>query len=368
VLRDIAQPSFAINPDHTSQVFVLASGRVLTGTSRVVDGQMFVMQQDAKELAIDREDIESVEPSSQSIMPTGIPELLGPDRLRDLLTFLLIEPPHMPVYGESDPPPPRSIDEVSAVLVASAEIAKSKPLHLVLVSGTKDHGPGEHDYPAWQRAWQQLLELDEHVRVTTADLWPTADDFQSADVLVFYQKGEWTADRARDIDAFLKRGGGLVYIHYAVDGGNDAPGFAQRIGLAWRGGQSKFRHGPLDVQFAGGSHHPIARNFDRIHFHDESYWNLVGNAQRIRLLATGIEENAPQPLFWTMEPGRGRVFVSIPGHFAWTFDDPLFRVLLLRGIAWAAGEPVDRFNALVTPGARIAQPSDTTSPSGRGRE
>ena len=61
-----------------------------------------------------------------------------------------------------------------------------------------------------------------------------------------------------------------------------------------------------------------------------------------------------QPLFWTLEPSKGRVFVSIPGHFAWTFDDPLFRLLLLRGIAWAAGEPVDRFNELAPLGARIA--------------
>jgi hypothetical protein len=49
------------------------------------------------------------------------------------------------------------------------------------------------------------------------------------------------------------------------------------------------------------------------------------------------------------------VFVSIPGHFSWTFDDPLFRVLLLRGIAWAAREPVDRFNDLVWPGAELAK-------------
>ena len=52
-------------------------------------------------------------------------------------------------------------------------------------------------------------------------------------------------------------------------------------------------------------------------------------------------------------PNGGRVFVSIPGHFSWTFDDPLFCVLLLRGIAWAASEPVDRFNELATPGARV---------------
>jgi type 1 glutamine amidotransferase len=45
--------------------------------------------------------------------------------------------------------------------------------------------------------------------------------------------------------------------------------------------------------------------------------------------------------------------VSIPGHFSWTFDDPLFRILLLRGVAWTAKEPVDRFNELVTLGARL---------------
>ena len=49
------------------------------------------------------------------------------------------------------------------------------------------------------------------------------------------------------------------------------------------------------------------------------------------------------------------MFVSIPGHYSWSFDDPLFRVLLLRGIAWSAKEPVDRFNDLVWPGADVAK-------------
>jgi hypothetical protein len=147
----------------------------------------------------------------------------------------------------------------------------------------------------------------------------------------------------------------LVYIHYAVDGGQDAAGFAERIGLAWKGGVSKFRHGPLDIDFSPGKDHAIARNFDKVHFHDESYWNLLGDSKRIQLLGSGIEDGTAQPLFWTATSGKGRIFVSIPGHFAWTFDDPLFRVLLLRGIAWSANEPVDRFNELITPGARITQ-------------
>jgi type 1 glutamine amidotransferase len=47
------------------------------------------------------------------------------------------------------------------------------------------------------------------------------------------------------------------------------------------------------------------------------------------------------------------VFVSILGHFSWTFDDPLFRVLVLRGICWTSRQPVDRLNDLALPGARL---------------
>ncbi len=49
------------------------------------------------------------------------------------------------------------------------------------------------------------------------------------------------------------------------------------------------------------------------------------------------------------------MFVSDPGALtSWTFDDPPFRARLLRGIAWTAKEPVDRFNDLVWPGADVA--------------
>jgi type 1 glutamine amidotransferase len=69
------------------------------------------------------------------------------------------------------------------------------------------------------------------------------------------------------------------------------------------------------------------------------------------VLATSVEEGAPQPQLWTTEPGKGRVLVSIPGHYSWTFDDPLYRILVLRGIAWVTREPVDRFNDIVWLGA-----------------
>ncbi len=354
VLRDITYPSFALNPDYLTYTLELTDGRVLTGVVLSAGDRVRVGDSQGKVVEVRRADVARMTPSSVSTMPEGLPKTLGPERMRDLMTFLLSEPPRMPEYGPLPPPPPRSRKEVATILAgAPSPPPPTRPITVVLVAGKKDHGPGEHDYPAWQRVWKELLGIADKTAVETAVDWPSPAQLKTADVLVFYQHGTWTPQRAKDIDAFLARGGGLVYIHYAVDGGADAPGFAQRIGLAWQAGQSQFRHGPLDLSFVPGRTHPVARNFDQVHFHDESYWRLAGDPKRLTLLATGKEGGKDWPLFWALEPSKGRVFVSIPGHYAWTFDDPLFRVLLLRGIAWSAREPVDRFNDLVLPGARV---------------
>jgi type 1 glutamine amidotransferase len=326
---------------------------VITGVVTGTGDKLIVGDKEGKLTEIDRADIEEMVPSNVSIMPEGLDKQLGPEGMRDLLTYLLSPPPSMP-NDLPGAPDPRTRAEVDAILHDS-ETFSTPPasMHIVLVAGRKDHGPGEHDYPAWLTVWGKLFEGAANVEVSQVMDWPTAEQFATADAIVFYQQGTWNDQRAADIDAFLKRGGGVSYIHYAVDGGPNSLPFSQRIGLAWQGGASKFRHGELDLII--DSSHPIARNFTRVHFHDESYWNLKGNPNDITLLASGKEENAQQPLIWCREQEKGRVFVSILGHYSWTFDDPLFRILLLRGIAWSAGESVDRFNELTTIGARIIE-------------
>lgn len=262
----------------------------------------------------------------------------------------------MPNYPNSEPPPPRPMEEVEALLAGSdAPQEEASPLRVLLVSGPKDHDVGEHDYPAWRDVWSRLLARDGNTTVATAYEFPTDDQARAADVIVFYQRGRWDDHRARVVDAHLERGGGLVYIHWAVDGRGGQEEFAKRIGLASLGGSISYRHGPLEVDFSPAGDHPIARNFTKVRWIDESYWRLTGDPKRLSLLGTGIEDGEPQPLFWTMEHGKGRVFVSIPGHYMWTFDDPAFRLLLLRGVAWAGHRDVDRFNELVTLDARVAK-------------
>lgn len=260
-------------------------------------------------------------------------------------------------------PPPRPRGEVQAVLknAAPVEVAKLKPLVIVLAAGPKDHGLGEHDYPLWQKRWTKLLRLAPHVHVETADVWPSAEQWAKADCVVSFSSNPgWSPERAKELDAFFARGGGMVFLHWAINAQRSADELAQRSGLAWQTGQSKFRHGELNLKFATETRHPIiagfVAEFAKAKFFDESYWDLVGDPKKITVLATQEEDRQPQPLLWTYEPGRGRVFGSILGHYNWTFDDPLYRLLVLRGMAWTMDQPIDRFNELIYPGSRTTEP------------
>ena len=41
---------------------------------------------------------------------------------------------------------------------AGAAGEELKPVNIVLVASKQDHGPGQHDYPAWQKKWKAMLD------------------------------------------------------------------------------------------------------------------------------------------------------------------------------------------------------------------
>ncbi len=257
----------------------------------------------------------------------------------------------------------RSREEIRAVLGKAEPKSPGRPLHIVLVAGPKDHGPGEHDYPAWQKAWQKLLGRAPETRVTTAWDKPSDEDFKSADVLVLFKHFAWPRELNPRIDAFLARGGGIVVLHFAVDAGDNGEHVGKQLGLYWGPG-AKFRHGWLDLEFENKPDLPFLKGLAgrKLRFHDESYWRLTGDPAKNELLASAMEDDGDGkrvrvPLLWNRQVGKGRVHVNILGHYNWTFNDPLFRVLVLRGIAWAAGEPANRFDHLATTDVQMA-PTD----------
>lgn len=368
VLRDIREPSAAINPEHVAYTMTKKNGEELTAVllSDTPDSVTLALAS-GQSVEIPRGDIASMKQLAQSLMPEGMDKIFTPTQLRDLMSYLLIPPMEpAPLVGEEAPAPRKSM-EVEKILGGALTVGpdpKAKPLRIVLCASDKDKGhnvPGLHDYPIWRQRWSRLLAMAEGMSVETSNNWPSAEQWSTADVIAINSYNPAWADekdpaaidrRGRDIDAFLARGGGLVVLHYALNSGGHAAEFASRVGLAWGAG-SRFRHGASDWVLDHA--HPLAAGFDGFQIPDESYWNLTGNlaAAGARVLATSLEDNAPRPQMWTREVGPGRVFVSIPGHFTWTYDDPLYRILIFRGLMWSAHQPLDRLAPLVTIGARI---------------
>ena len=308
-------------------------------------------------------------------------------------------------------PEPRRRAEVEAVLAkAPAQPAEHelRALNIVLLADVKDHGPGAHDYPRWQKRWRLLLggaqtgdssekQVNMHgppaagnwkelaagapkVHAATAWKWPTDDQFEDADLIVMFcyrsggAKRTWNDEQLQQLDAYLSRGGGFVAVHSATYtlrdlSASDGNRVAALTGLAFDG-SIQVRHGPIALKITAPDD-PICHGLpETIGFVDEPYWPPRGDPRNVRVLATSeerIEKNSddtsPQPMFWTCRRGKGRIFGCVLGHFDWTFDDPYFRTLLLRGMAWAAGGSPYRFDPLVLRGASVSKDADETHSS-----
>jgi len=364
VRKDIEFPNASINPDHVASVIEGTDGESFTaiileerqGILRVISAAGAVEE-------IPSHRVRTTRPSPQSLMPEGLWTAMNESEQRDLMTFLLhvpLEPyPAAPEIQGHERPPPRARAAVESfvgagTLPAADTNTPAAPLRIVLCASAKDPGhgaPGFHDYPLWRERWSRLLDLADGVTVETADRWPSEEQWQAAQIVAFYHDNPaWAAGKAADLDAFLARGGGLVFLHWSLNAYRDMDALKERLGRAWGAG-GRYRHGVEDLKF---SPHAITAGLPAAsRFTDESYWNLPGADAGSTVLAVSPEDGQDTPQIWIREAGQGRIFVCIPGHFTWTFDDPLYRVLLLRGIAWSARQPLDRFLELVPVGARF---------------
>lgn len=345
VLKDIKEPGASINPDYVAYNVVLKDGETLTGFVRAQDEQSLRLVADGKETLLRRSEVNALSPSSISLMPTGLLEGVNEGQIRDLLTFLLNAPPvrtHADLLSALNP------------ATSSSSPSATRQLAIVLVASKQDHGPAQHDYPAWQKKWHTLLSRATNLNVEDAWLWPTPEQFAHADVLVFYYwNRDWNADKLRQLDDYLAQGKGVVVLHSATIGNPTTEQLAERIGLASDSVKTKYLHTPVDLKIVS-TNNPIMRGLpNQIHFIDEPYWPLLGDTNRVQVLATAAQDGADWPIMWTFQKDKGRVFASIFGHYTWTWEDPLFQLIVLRAIAWAAFENPARLESLLSTVQRV---------------
>jgi type 1 glutamine amidotransferase len=247
-------------------------------------------------------------------------------------------------------------------------------MHVYLWAGLKSHLPGQHDYPQFLADWSKLLT--EHGAVVDGALHPpSAADLEHTDVVVIYKgdAGYLIENEKTMIEAFVKRGGGLVNLHDSLCGPDPAY-FATLLGGAKKHGEVNYTlDAPVHYTIADPSN-PIMQDMSDITLFDEAFFNLTwaGNPA-IHVLATtkippthsaGNHQGEVVPQIWTYEhtlpSGQpARAFVWMQGHTYANLANYQMQRTLLRGIAWAGKKPVDELVNYVPP----PRPVRTTVPS-----
>jgi type 1 glutamine amidotransferase len=290
-------------------------------------------------------------------------------RLFLILSFLCVLVSYC--IAAHEPPQRRKISEIKKILAQSAKadcaIAQQGDINIILVAKETSYEPGSHQYLCWQRKWANLLtgksqcnlncnmyqptvaEKDNcKVKISNAYHWPSEEQFKSADVVVFYCYVDWNKDRFDRLEKYVNDGGGLVFLHNTVWTTDER--LADIIGLTFIFDNSKWQEGPLSLNIDTTKDICLAMP-ETVDFCDEVYYEGKGlkNIDTIASWHHKAEDGKTisWPMVWKYNNGKGRVFVNMIGHYNWTFDDPLFRIITLRGIAWAAKQKnICRFDSL----------------------
>jgi type 1 glutamine amidotransferase len=247
-------------------------------------------------------------------------------------------------------------------------------MHIYVWAGLKSHSEGQHDYPQFLADWSKILTARGAV-VDGALHAPSSADLEHTDVVVIY-KGDAAFLSESDktaLEAFVKRGGGLVSLHDSLCGPDPAY-FATLVGGAKKHGEVNYTlDAPIPYTVVDKSN-PIVKDLSDITIPDEAFFTMTwAKDPAIHVLATakiaptrsaGDHKDEVVPQIWTYEhtlPGGrpARAFVWMQGHTYANFANTQIQQTLLRGIAWAANRPVDELVGYVAPPrpAREGMPS-----------
>jgi type 1 glutamine amidotransferase len=237
-------------------------------------------------------------------------------------------------------------------------------------------GQNGHNWKATTPVLKQIVEDTGLFTVDVATSPPRGQDMSGfkpkfADyhvVISNYQGDEWPEETKKALVDYVKGGGGLVIYHFACAAFPKWPEYNEMIGLGGWGGRTekagpyvRWRDGKFvleQVPGPTGGHGPMQafkielRNFDHpitkglppafMHVEDELYGWLRGPAKNLTVLATafapkdkgGSDEH--EPILFTVDYGKGRVFFNALGHTAKELKSVAFIVTFQRGVEWAA--------------------------------
>ncbi len=197
--------------------------------------------------------------------------------------------------------------------------------------------------------------------------------FAGHDVVILnYYGDDWPKETQKAFVEYVKQGGGVVVYHFACAAFPKWKEYNEIIGLGGWGGRNE-KAGPYvrwrDGKFVrdmspgkGGAHgpmqefqivvrepnHPITKGLPPAFMQcaDELYGWLRGPAKNLTVLATAFAPKEKggagehEPIFFTVQYGKGRVFFEALGHTGKEMKSVAFIVSFLRGAEWAASGKV----------------------------
>lgn len=266
----------------------------------------------------------------------------------------------------------RTVLSALALLSCLPALAADK-IRVVIIDGQNNH-----NWKATTPVLQKELADAGLFEVTVATSPPAGKkeemakfnpDLSKCDVLVSNYNGEsWSKELNDQLDARLKEGKmGLVIVHAANNAFGGWKEYNQMIGMGWRDAKFGKRlklddSGKEEIVEAGkdqgsghrytgpfsitvrDAEHPVTKGMPKewLHNNDELYDNMRGPVEHVKLLATAYPpadkkgSGAHEPMIWTVDYGKGRVFHTPMGHDANAMRCVGFAATLCRGTEWAA--------------------------------
>ena len=236
---------------------------------------------------------------------------------------------------------------------------------------------GQNNHAVWPQTTKMMKASLEETKLFTVDVATAAPqgtdpdfkpDFNAYQVVISnfgYGASPWPAETQKAFESFVQNGGGFVVIHAADNSFPDWPAYNEMIGLGGWGDRTE-KDGPYvylddagklvrdETPGPGGNHgaqwefpvvirdseHPITAGMPRewLHTKDELYDKLRGPARNMQILATAESQvtGRHEPMIFTIEYGKGRVFHTPMGHAEYSMACVGFITTLQRGTEWAA--------------------------------
>ena len=229
----------------------------------------------------------------------------------------------------------------SLVLQAADAPAKTKVL---LITGD-DVSPA-HDWLSCAAATRDVLKDSGRFDVDAiggAEVLANEANLKNVDVIylmLYNAKTPTLSDKGKEnLLNFVKGGKGFVVTHLSSASFKDWPEFKALCGRIWVMGTSG--HGPRSVFKAVvvDKASPITKGVSDFEQDDELYAKLQGEAPiRVLVQADSDWSKKTEPLAFTLDYGKGRVFHHTFGHDAKAIGTPEVKKLIVQGTAWATGK------------------------------